>query len=112
MADQAVLSITVDGTTKTATLSLAPLETNSNKMSIAPEAADVEVALPGVTNPKLIAVLASGVGITVRRTAATGTPMHADPFYCECCSAGFAQASIFISNSGSQPVTVTVLAAE
>ncbi len=111
MADSIVLTATIDALVKTATMALTPAELSILKVSVAPAAADVEVVLGGQTNPKAIVVL-GGDGITVRRVAITGTVLNANPFYAECNPTGFAQTSIFLSHSGSQPIVVTILSAE
>ena len=111
MADSIALTATVEGLAKAATLPLTPAEIVIVKESVAPAAADVEINLGGLTHPKCIVVL-GGEGITIRKVATTGSVINANPFYAECNPAGFAQTSIFVSSGGSQPVTVTVLAAE
>ena len=110
MADSVTLTTVVEGITKTATLSLSPAEAVILKQSIAPAAADVDLALGGLTAPKAIVVF-GGVGISVRMVLAA-TVISANPFCAICCEPGFAQAKVLVSNSGSQPVTVTVLAIE
>ncbi len=111
MADQVSITAIVEGLTKTAALPLSPAETVILKESVAPAAADVEIALGGLTNPKMLVVLA-GPGVSIRKVASTGSVLNANPFYAECCEPGMALTSIFVSNAGSQPVQVTILAAE
>ena len=76
-------------------------------------AADVEIELGSITNPKVLIVIGAP-GISIRLLAATGTVINAYPFaaLCKCDTEGFAQASFFVSNSGSQPQQVSWLAAE
>ncbi len=76
-------------------------------------AADVEISLGSITNPKLLIVVGAP-GVSIRPVAATGSVIHAYPFavLAKCDTEGFAQASFFVSNSGSQPQKVSWLAAE
>ena len=76
-------------------------------------AADVEIELGSITNPKLLIVIGAP-GISIKLVTGTGTAINANPFtvVCKCDTEGFAQASFFVSNSGSQPQNISWLAAE
>jgi hypothetical protein len=112
MSADITLSLAVGGATKSLTDTIATGETISATVILETGAADVEVALGGISNPKMIAVF-GGVGVSARLVSATGQVFPADPVaILSAKTAGIVQASVFLSNSGTQPVTVTVMAAQ
>jgi len=111
MADSITLTSVVEGLTKTQTAALAPDESTIVKASLAAGSGEVTIGLGTITAPKVIAVF-GGLGISFRLTATTGTAIPANPFAIVSDAGGFSQASIYVTNAGAQPITVTIMAAE
>jgi len=112
MSADLTMSLAVGGATKSLTDTLASGETALLTVILDAAAADVAVELGGITNPRVIAVY-GGTGVSVRLVATTGQVLNADPVALLTAKAsGFAQTTLYLSNSGSQPVSVTVVAAQ
>ncbi len=111
MADALTVTSILQGMSKQAVADMAGMEMFVSTISLPTGAAETEVVLGGVSNPKVIAVF-GGAGVSARLVGTTGTVLHADPILVLTNKAGFAQGSLFLSNAGSQPASVTIMAAE
>jgi hypothetical protein len=116
VADNAKLSVSLDGFTKdvTATLAAAAKKVVID-VTLAAAAADVAIALGNLTTPKFLLVM-SDDGLAVKgvsfKLAVGGSVVRCNPFAAIIDLDGFAQTQILLSNSDANSHKVTVIAAE